>query len=226
MDSPENIKTLTSQLENGDATGLSKHFQGKFEEERIETLNLIAKQNQSNRSEHPEIPKLEIDISSYPGTNHENVRLDRGTWQESFFGAKQIFASSLHLRDLKRMDDEAPVPPNRKDLRVDVEALTTRLERGEGVGTKEILAPLFEEERIRVLQEVQKINEQHLAQNKTNAHLYVEINSSKTGSDYLSVERRLPGGHDDFFGGPRLYRETLNLRSLKREIAETQDERK
>jgi hypothetical protein len=219
----DQIKTLTNQLEHGETAGLKQYFSGKFDEERIGTLNQIREQNKANRQADPNVPELQIEASSSPGSNNQSVRLAHGGFQEAMMGAPGIYSSQLDISKLTRTGGET-VPENR--TKVDVEALTARLERGEATGTAKLIDGLFEEERVRLFQQVQKLNEQHIADKKTNIHLYAQISASKTGSDSISIERRMPGFGDAFWGGTYLYGETLDLHTLKRTSHETNDTRK
>ena len=222
MDSPETIKAITNDLEHGQADSLKQNLHGKFEEERIGTLNQIREQNKQDRAGHADVPELQITTSSSPAANYYSIRLDHGTNSDAFFGGTSIYDARLDLQTLTRSGDD-PVPPNRQQI--DLEALTVKLEKGNGNGVGQMVSSLQEEERIRVFRDVEKLNQQHLAEHKTTIELYATVSASKSGADTIDIERRLPGNYDAFFGGARIYNEKLDLPTLKRTTTEKDDPR-
>ncbi len=223
--SQKQIEDLTRQLEHGDASKVAPFMQGKFEEERIEALQMIRQQNQLHRQQDEKVPELAISYGSMiPSSNYERIELMSGAWSY-FAGGKQLYSSYLDIQKLTRgSGSDEPVPPSR--FAIDTRSLTNQLEKGVGRGLKDVLDPLKEEERVRVFQDVSRLNKEDLSQHKTNVELQISIAATKTGSDYIDVTRVLPGFHDAFFGGVQIYHEILDLHTLQRNAWESTDKRK
>lgn len=223
MEQPD-LKAITKELESGNASKLSGLLQGKFEEDRINVLKEIRAQNDRDRQADSNVPYLDLNItSSFAGTNSLRLSIQRNS-RESFMGGTTLYEDVLDVNKLTHTAAQDAVPANTRD--VDVRALTTRLEQGQGKGTEELLAGLKEEERIRVFQRVGALNQSDLNEHKTNVTLDIRITPNKTGQDSINVVRTMPGAHDYWMGGVSLYYSNLDLHSLQRTRIETNDSRK
>jgi hypothetical protein len=106
----------------------------------------------------------------------------------------------------------------RSGYEVDIRALTTSLENGNGNALETALDGKFQEERALVLEQVGALNQKDLTDQKTTATLDIDVAGSKHNANTMSVSRTLPGFHDAFFGGTQLYEERLDLDTGKRDI--------
>ncbi|HEY9678453.1 MAG TPA: hypothetical protein V6C76_10620 [Drouetiella sp.] len=218
------LRDLTTQLEHGDGSSVTKAFSGKFEEERFKDLDIIRKLNQSDLAQGKTDTKLNIDngfyyndVISISAVNSKN------NWDE-FSGGKRLYSDSLSMSTLQHTDPNDKVPGVRHP--VDIAKLTTAAENGDGKAIETALAGKFQEERAQILKSVEAQNLKDLANHSTNATLDISVAGSKHSANTMNVRRALPGAHDWWMGGTQIYSESLDERTYNRTTSSKIDDRK
>lgn len=229
MGQPE-IAALTEQLQNGDASGVGPYMSGLFTEDRLNTLQLIREQNQKNREADPSVPALQIRArtGAHDGRTYEEIDLMPGGLS-NLMGGKPLYSGCVDIKNLSRCDTNGSgsvqaLPESRHQ--VDIRALTSKLEQGNGRGVGALLSPLALEERVRVFNAVKAANQEDLAAGRTHARLDIDIDTPKGGYDKISVVRVMPGAHDFWMGGTMLYSDSLNVNNRERKTWEGVDPEK
>lgn len=103
--------------------------------------------------------------------------------------------------------------------------VTVALEEGEGGSLEKVVRDECLENRIRALKRIGELNKKRRMVDSAIPELVIRIATSKSGTAILSVERKLDSIQDWFFGGMRIYKETMDLFSLKRTIYAVDDKR-
>lgn len=227
------IADLTEQLQKGDASGLAPVMRGLFTEDRLNTLQLIREQNQKNREADPTVPALQISArtGTHDGRTYEEIALLPGGLS-NLMGGRPLYSSCVDIKNLTRCDTSGTALPGQQQAlpesrhHVDIRALTSKLEQGDGRGISALLSPLALEERVRVFNAVKTANQEDLAAGRTRARLDINIDTPKGGYDKISVIRVMPGDHDYWMGGTMLYSDSLNVNSRERKTWEGVDPEK
>ena len=223
MNDKVSLRDLTTQLEHGDGHNVSKFFNGKFEEERFKDLDSIRKLNEQDRAEGKTNITLNCDKDFYY-TDTIRITATDNSFGDQWNGGKQLYSDDLDMKTLKHTDEADKVPALRTP--VNIRALTTSLENGDGNALKTALDGKFQEERAFVLEQVGALNQKDLTEKKGKTTLDIDVAGSKHNANTMSVTRTLPGFHDSFFGGTQLYEERLDLDTDKRDITANSDNRK
>lgn len=216
------LRDLTTQLENGDGSSVSRAFAGKFEEERFKDLEVIRKLNQDDLKSGKTDTTLQIAHGFYYNDTI-SIRATKGSYDE-FTGGKMLYNDSLSMTDLKHTDPGDAVPALRQS--VDIPKLTAAAESGNGKAIEDALSGKFQEERATILKDVQKQNEADLKAHKTNAAIEISLAYAKMGAGTMAVSRVLPGARDWWMGGAQIYTNTLNPETGEYKAEAKLDDRK
>ena len=212
------IDSLTNDLEAGNASGLVPFMQGKFLEERLDILESIREQNQLNRQENPNVPELQITSGTVsPARSYERIHLLTGG-PSNLLGGRPLYVGCTDLSTLERCDNSGgSIPESRTST--DLNSITEKLEQGTGKGIASLLSPLSLEERVRVFNAVDDLNEENRRLGKTDADLDIRIRATKVGTNEISVYRNAPESGSSS-NRSMLYYESFSVHSRQRNIRE------
>jgi hypothetical protein len=210
-------RDVVTQLEHGDTSHLSTFFQGKFEEERLTSVNVMKGLYDADVKAGI-APKGQLDINESHWWN-ENIAID--------VNGKSAYGDSFDLRSLKHSDPNDVVPENRTKFDMgEIQQVTKQLELGDPSGLDQALQGKYVEEAASCLKQVVKTNEADLAQGLTHAALYLNFDDHKMFPMNVSVARSMSGFWNAFSNPSQLYEKGWDETLRQQFVRSRTDDRK